>query len=178
MLSCTFGLMKSGKTKTMIELIRAESRDTRVGIFRATWDNEDTAKTIESRAGTRLDATDVLYSHEDVAAKVAGFDVVYIDEVQFLRPVQIEQLVLAIDQGRVGPVHCFGLLTCAQDNMSMFVTSKKLLEIADKCTLLPNEQTCFVCKTRRAVGHMKIDHDKRLYDVGSSFEVCCRLCWA
>lgn len=224
MLTFTFGLMKSGKTKEMIEQIQnahsevSKARDCccflkncslaedlfdqdedilepmssflqildtmavkcnlrKIGVFKATFDTEDTSKRIVSRSGLQCSATDVLFQHDDLRQKLAGYDVVFIDEVQFLRPNQIEQLRQLVDLAQVRHINCFGLMTSAQDDMAMFTSSKKLAEIANKTCLVPSHHMCEICSTRLAVGHKKIAADRKLYDDAYSFQLVCWTCY-
>ena len=224
MLTFTFGLMKSGKTKEMIEQIQnthlevSKARDCccflknwslaedlfdrdedivepmssflrildtmavecnmrKIGVFKATFDTLDTIKRIVSRSGLECSATDILFQHDDLRQKLAGYDVVFIDEVQFLRPNQIEQLRQLVDLGKVRHINCFGLLTSAQDDMAMFSASKKLAEIADKTCCIPSHHMCEICSLRLAIGHKKIAADRKLYDDAYGFQLVCWTCY-
>jgi len=78
------GPMFSGKSEEMIRrLRRAEIAGQRVVILKPHIDDRYDATDVVSHAGARMRAVPVA-SAEDVAARASGFDVVGIDEVQFL----------------------------------------------------------------------------------------------
>jgi len=78
------GPMFSGKSEEMIRrLRRAEIAGQRVVIFKPAIDDRYDASDVVSHAGARMQAVPIRSSAE-IAAKAEGFDVVAIDEAQFL----------------------------------------------------------------------------------------------
>lgn len=109
---------------------------------------------IESRVGLRRKADILLDSDDEVILSLAGKldDVksIFIDEAQFLTPIQIDDLFL-VSKAMDIPVICYGL----RNNflMESFEGSRRLLEIAD---VLEEIQTLCQCgKIARFVGRKK-----------------------
>lgn len=109
---------------------------------------------IESRVGLRRKVDIILDSDDEVIISLAGklgeVKSIFIDEVQFLTPKQIDDLYL-VSKAMDIPVICYGL----RNNflMESFDGSKRLLEIAD---VLEEIQTLCGCgKIARFVGRKK-----------------------
>src|SRR4026207_2036662 len=78
------GPMFSGKSEEMIRrLRRAEIAGQRVVIFKPEIDDRHDASDVVSHAGARMQAVPIR-SAAEIATKAEGFDVVAIDEAQFL----------------------------------------------------------------------------------------------
>lgn len=65
---------------------------------------------------------------------------IFIDEVQFFLPRQVEELAVIADY-HDADVHAFGLLTTYKGKL--FEASKRLLELADESRQLNNEMRCW-----------------------------------
>ena len=93
------GPMFSGKSEEMIRrLRRAEIAGQRVVILKPHIDDRYDATDIVSHAGARMRAVPVA-SAEDVPERAAGFDVVGIDEVQFLEHAIVGHALALADSG-------------------------------------------------------------------------------
>ena len=91
--------MFSGKSEEMIRrLRRAEIAGQRVVILKPRIDDRYDATDIVSHAGARMRAVPIL-SAEDVPGRAEGFDVVGIDEVQFLEYVVVEHALSLANRG-------------------------------------------------------------------------------
>lgn len=135
-----YGAMGSSKTaQALMVKFNYEEKGYRVGLMKPSVDNRDGETTVKSRIGLQdkgilIDRGMNLYawyqSHR--------YDVLIIDEAQFLTAAQIEQLKdIAIE---FVPVLCFGLKT--DFRTYMFEGSKRLFEIADSLTEIKSVCTC------------------------------------
>ena len=93
------GPMFSGKSEEMIRrLRRAEIAGQRVVIFKPAIDDRYDASDVVSHAGARMQAVPIRSSAE-IAAKAEGFDVVAIDEAQFLGEGVVPTALALADRG-------------------------------------------------------------------------------
>jgi thymidine kinase len=93
------GPMFSGKSEEMIRrLRRAEIAGQRVVILKPRIDDRYDATDIVSHAGARMRAVPIA-SAENVLERAEGFDVVGIDEVQFLEDAIVEHVLELADSG-------------------------------------------------------------------------------
>jgi thymidine kinase len=93
------GPMFSGKSEEMIRrLRRAEIAGQRVVILKPRIDDRYDATDVVSHAGARMRAVPIS-SASDVLERSQGFDVVGIDEVQFLEPVVVEHALELVNRG-------------------------------------------------------------------------------
>lgn len=105
---------------------------------------------------------------------VGKYDVVLVDEAQFLTPKQIDELGDIVDYLEV-PVMAYGLRTDAFGNL--FDGSKRLYEIADKFQEL---KTICPCCGKKAVINMRVDaNGKPVFSgeqvsIGNSYLPVCR----
>lgn len=79
------------------------------------------------------------------------YDVVLVDEAQFLTKEQVDELGAIVDDFEI-PVMAYGLLTDSDTNL--FEGSKRLIEIADK---LQEFKTVCPCCGSKAIFNMRID---------------------
>ena len=93
------GPMFSGKSEEMIRrLRRAEIAGQRVVIFKPAIDDRYDASDVVSHAGARMQAVPIRSSAE-IATKAEGFDVVAIDEAQFLGEGVVPTALALADRG-------------------------------------------------------------------------------
>ena len=129
------GVMGSSKS---LDLIRAEynyrERGLETIVFTPATDTRNDGK-IKSRIGLSVDAIVIKKSDnvftivEAELAKGHDIKVIYVDEVHFLQPVQIDQLGVVADTFAIS-VLCYGLRTDFRNQL--FPASKRLFEIADE----------------------------------------------
>ncbi len=135
-----YGAMGSSKTaQALMVKFNYEEKGYRVALMKPSVDNRDGQTIVKSRIG--LQDTGILVDRNlnlyDWYLK-NNYDVLIIDEAQFLSGVQIEQLKdIAME---FVPVLCFGLKTDFQTHM--FEGSKRLFEIADSLTEIKSVCTC------------------------------------
>ena len=91
--------MFSGKSEEMIRrLRRAEIAGQRVVIFKPRIDDRYAAADVVSHAGARMRAVPIS-SADEITERAQGFDVVGIDEVQFLEPAVVGHALELADRG-------------------------------------------------------------------------------
>ena len=144
-------------------------------------DTRDGATITRSRIGLSAEAIAVAQD-EDLYKlykdKYSGYDVIIVDECQFLTPEQVDQLgQIVIDFNK--PVLCFGLAT--DFTTHMFPGSKRLFEIAESISEIKS-----VCKSgAKATVNARMDDHGNIVFKGE--QVClggndryvamCRKCW-
>ena len=106
-----YGAMGSSKTaQALITKYNYEENDMTVWLVKPATDDRDGPSVVRSRIGLKADAESV-----GAAADLYQLyldrrtDVVIVDECQFLRPEQIDQLRRIVDELEI-PVLCFGLI--------------------------------------------------------------------
>lgn len=135
-----YGAMGSSKTaQALMVKFNYEEKGYRVALMKPSVDNRDGQTIVKSRIG--LQDTGILIDHKlniyDWYLK-NKYDVLIVDEAQFLSGVQIEQLKdIAIE---FVPVLCFGLKTDFQTHL--FEGSRRLFEIADSLTEIKSVCIC------------------------------------
>ena len=127
-----YGAMGSSKTaQALITKYNYEENDMKVWLIKPSADTRDGAEVLRSRIGLQAQV-DVMTPDMDVYAcfsrKKADYNVVIVDECQFMTPAQIDQLRAIVDDLSV-PVLCFGLRTDFQTKL--FPGSRRLMELAD-----------------------------------------------
>lgn len=119
-------------------------------------DNRDGVGVISSRAGLSAKATAIKKEDDllELFLKTGrDFDVVLVDEAQFLSRKQVLELSKIVDKLDI-PVMCYGLKTDFQG--ALFEGSKALLEIADK--LEEVKTLCRFCD-KKAIMNMRVDEN-------------------
>ena len=173
-----YGAMGSSKTaQALMVKFNYEEKGYHVALMKPSVDNRDGQTIIKSRIG--LQDTGILV---DKSCNLYDwylqnkYDVLIIDEAQFLSGAQIEQLKdIAIE---FVPVLCFGLKTDFQTYM--FEGSKRLFEIADSLTEIKSVCIC----GRKAEVNARI-HDGKIVREGAqvfiggneSYIGLCYKCW-
>lgn len=138
-----YGAMGSSKSaQALMAQFNYEEKGYCVGLMKPSVDDRDGAEMVKSRIG--LTGKGIVITPEmnlqDWFTNNQRFDVLIVDEAQFLTASQIEQLK-EIAMNAV-PVLCYGLKT--DFRTQMFEGSKRLFEIADSLTEIKS-----VCKCGR-----------------------------
>ena len=106
------------------------------------------------------------------------YDVIIVDEAQFLQPTQVEQLRDIVDNYNV-PVLCFGLRT--DFRTKLFPGSARLFELADSVTELKTVCTCggkaMVNARVDAEGSVITEGEQFLLGGNESYRPMCYKCW-
>ena len=177
-----YGSMNSSKSAQLImTLHNFRQQGKKALVFKSSWDTRDEG-VIKSRAlNTEIQAIPI--SFED-KYKVYGHtrkdkpDFVFIDEVQFLEPEQIEELALIVDELGIDVI-CYGLLTDFRGEL--FPASKKLVEWADSIREIKNQ--CFSCNNKANRNMRLLDGEPvfegEVVQVGAeeSYRSVCRKCY-
>ena len=163
-----YGAMGSSKTaQALITKFNYEERGMKVWIAKPSIDNRDGENIIQSRIGLKTEAY-VISSDENIYRTFQmlreKYDVVIIDEAQFLTEEQVNQLGNIVMQLKV-PVMCFGLKTDFQTKM--FPGSKRLFEIAESISEIKT-----ICKCgKKATVNARIDSFGNIITEGKQVEL-------
>lgn len=173
-----YGAMGSSKTaQALMVKFNYEEKGYRVGLMKPSIDNRDGLTVVKSRIGLKdngilIDKNMNLY---DWYLK-NRYDVLIIDEAQFLSGIQIDQLKdIAME---FVPVLCFGLKTDFQTHM--FEGSKRLFEIADSLTEIKSVCTCgrkAEVNARICNGKIVREGEQVLLGGNESYIGLCYECW-
>ena len=163
-----YGAMGSSKTaQALITKFNYEERGMQVWIAKPSIDNRDGENVIQSRIGLKTEAY-VISADENIYRTFQmlkqKYDVIIIDEAQFLTEEQVNQLGNIVMQLKV-PVMCFGLKTDFQTKM--FPGSKRLFEIAESISEIKT-----ICKCgKKATVNARIDSFGNIITEGKQVEL-------
>ncbi len=163
-----YGAMGSSKTaQALITKFNYEERGMKVWIAKPSIDSRDGENIIQSRIGLKTEAY-VISEDENIYRTFQmlreRYDVVIIDEAQFLTEEQVNQLGNIVIQLKV-PVMCFGLKTDFQTKM--FPGSKRLFEIAESISEIKT-----ICKCgKKATVNARIDSFGNIITEGEQVEL-------
>lgn len=177
-----FGAMGCSKTaQALITKFNYEERGMKVVLIKPSVDDRDGATVVRSRIGLSEEAVTVS-SDADLyrlyEEKFSGWNVIIVDECQFLTPEQVDQLGQIVIDYNI-PVLCFGLAT--DFTTHLFPGSKRLFEIAESISEIKS-----VCKCgAKATVNARLDDNGNVVSEGE--QVCiggndryvamCRRCW-
>lgn len=137
-----YGTMGSSKTaQALMTKFNYEEKGCKVALMKPSTDTRDSVNIIKSRIGLQAECILIDENFDFYMFDTDPYDVIIIDEAQFLKEYQVNQLKdIAIHINT--PVICFGLKTDFQTHL--FEGSKRLIEIADSITEIKS-----VCKCGR-----------------------------
>ena len=176
-----YGAMNSSKSANALMVkFNYEEQGYRVALLKPSLDDRDGVDIVKSRIGLEqkcyvIDRTVNLLewyrAHRD-------YQVMIVDEAQFLQPAHVEQLREIVDYYNV-PVFCFGLRTDFRTRL--FPGSARLFELADSVTELKTVCTC----GGKAMVNARIDAEGRVVTEGEqfllggneSYRPMCYKCW-
>lgn len=139
-----YGTMGSSKSaQVLITKFNYEERGMRVWLLKPAADTRDGKNIVKSRIGLTAQA-DIIPTDMDIFAVFKEkerefYDVIIVDEAQFLQPHQVDGLRDIVDTYHV-PVFCYGLRT--DFRTKLFSGSMRLFEIADSITELKTVCAC------------------------------------
>ena len=190
-----YGVMGSSKSaQALITKFNYEEQGMRVWLMKPAADRRDGEFTLRSRIGLtaqceaigpdcdlrrRYVIDDDMDLYEVFRDREREFyDVIIVDEAQFLQPAHVEQLREIVDYYNV-PVFCFGLRTDFRTRL--FPGSARLFELADSVTELKTVCTC----GGKAMVNARIDAEGRVVTEGEqfllggneSYRPMCYKCW-
>ena len=178
-----YGVMGSSKSaQALITKFNYEEQGMRVWLMKPAADTRYGADKVYSRIGLEQPA-DVIDDDMDLYEVFRDrerefYDVIIVDEAQFLQPAHVEQLREIVDYYNV-PVFCFGLRTDFRTRL--FPGSARLFELADSVTELKTVCTC----GGKAMVNARIDAEGRVVTEGEqfllggneSYRPMCYKCW-
>ena len=174
-----YGVMGSSKTASaLMKKFSFEEHGRKVALVKPSIDNRDGGVLLKSRMGLASPAITVAPNDSLTACVEANgtFDVIIVDEAQFLTKSQVNELRNFVDNGTM--VMCYGLKTDYMGNL--FEGSKRLLEVADTIREIPSMCVC----GRKAIINARYLGDKIIYDgeqidIGGNdkYIALCHQCW-
>ena len=180
-----YGAMNSGKT---LDIIKTHYNYAELGINTMLIKSKVDSKgdtSIVSRNGSKL-TVDYLVEKEDFLLELLLVDIIkknikciFVDEVQFMTPSQIDELGVIVDRLQV-TVMCYGLRTDFQT--TLFPASRRLLEIADEIEELRTLCRCgekAIFNTRKVNGKFVFDGEQVAIDgfEDVTYVSLCRNCY-
>lgn len=178
-----YGTMGSSKSaQVLITKFNYEERGMRVLLLKPAADTRDGETLIKSRIGLTAEA-EMIPADMDLFAVFQEkerefYDVIIVDEAQFLQPHQIDELRDIVDTYHV-PVFCYGLRT--DFRTKLFPGSMRLFEIADSVTELKTVCAC----GNKAMVNARLDADGNVITQGAQIQLggnesylpMCYKCW-
>lgn len=174
-----YGVMGSSKTASaLMKKFSFEEKNRKVVLLKPSIDNRDGKTIVKSRMGLFCEAITVTpqVSINEALRGMESFDVIIVDEAQFLTAPQVDELRRLTDSGVM--VMCYGLKT---DYMGkLFEGSQRLIELSDSIREIQS-----MCKCgRKAIINARYNGDKIIYDgeqidIGGNdkYIALCHQCW-
>ncbi|MBR5261420.1 MAG: thymidine kinase [Oscillospiraceae bacterium] len=176
-----YGAMGSSKSaQALITKFNYEELGMKVWLIKPSIDDRDGADIVKSRIGLLCHA--VIMTPEmnilEEYKKAGVYDVIIVDEAQFMTPQQIDELREIVDFQGI-PVLCFGLRT---DFLTHFFPgAQRLMELADSITEIKTVCSC----GRKATVNARIDEKGNVITQGGqimlggndSYIAMCHKCW-
>ncbi len=174
-----YGVMGSSKTASaLMKKFSFEEHGRKVALVKPSIDNRDGEILLKSRMGLSSPAI-TIGPDESITANIKKrgvFDIIIVDEAQFLTKSQVNELRNLVDDGTM--VMCYGLKTDYMGNL--FEGSKRLLEVADTIREIPSMCIC----GRKAIINARYSDNKIIYDgeqidIGGNdkYIALCHQCW-
>ncbi|WP_313526852.1 thymidine kinase [Anaerotignum sp.] len=178
-----YGVMGSSKSaQALITKFNYEEQGMRVWLLKPARDIRDGLNVVKSRIGLEQKA-EAIDENEDLFAvfkqrEKEFFEVIIVDEAQFLSTQQVEQLRDIVDTYNV-PVFCYGLRT--DFRTKLFPGSARLLELADSISELKTVCAC----GKKATVNARLDQSGVVVTQGEqvflggneSYKPMCYRCW-
>lgn len=178
-----YGTMGSSKSaQALITKFNYEEQGMRVWLLKPAEDTRDGIGNVRSRIGLEQKA-DAVTAEMDLYRIFRDrerefYDVIIVDEAQFLHPSHVEQLREIVDSYNV-PVFCFGLRTDFRTRL--FPGSTRLFELADSVSELKTVCTCGGKATVNAridaEGNIITEGEQLLIGGNESYRPMCYKCW-
>lgn len=165
-----YSAMNAGKSTTLLQAAyNYEERGMNVMLFTPNVDDRDGKGVISSRIGLRRQAT-IFDGESDLLVMIRQqhqerpVSCVFVDEAQFLQPVQVLQLTIVCDQLSI-PVLCYGIRTDFRGEP--FPGSMYLLAWAEEISEIKT-----VCRTgRKATMNARLDAEGRQMLEGEQIDI-------
>ncbi len=175
-----YGVMGSSKTaNALMKKFSFEEKGRKVAFLKPSLDTRNGKTLIKSRIGLSSEAffLDRDASVRETLGENAVYDIIMVDEAQFLSESQVDELRDMADNGVM--VMCYGL----KDNYSgrLFEGSKRIIEVCD--TIREIQSMCTKCGSK-AIMNARYSGDKIIYegntiDIGGEekYTTLCHRCW-
>ena len=177
-----YGAMGCSKTaQALITKFNYEERGMKVLLIKPAIDTRDGVDLVKSRIGLQseayaVDSQENLYDF--YTKKHSDCNVVIVDECQFLKPEQVDQLGDIVIKLSV-PVLCFGLAT--DFTTHLFPGSRRLFEIAESISEIKSVCKCGAKATVNARfddnGHVVYKGEQVVLGGNGRYTAMCRKCW-
>lgn len=175
-----YGVMGSSKTaNALMKKFNFEERGKKVVLLKPSLDTRNGRTLIKSRVGLSSEA--IFLDRNSSIRETIGYDhaynIIMVDEAQFLSTSQVDELRKLADSGTM--VMCYGLKTDYTGHL--FEGTKRILEVCD--TMREIQSMCSRCGTK-AIINAKYSGDRILYDgdiidIGGEekYITLCHKCW-
>ena len=140
-----YGAMDSGKSREILRIIHSKKDDDFYPITMKSSRDSKGDDTITSRDGSSIKVDLLIKEEDNIYLEIAKYlldnpvDLIIVDEAQFLKKEQIDQLGEIVDELGIDVI-CYGILTDFQGNL--FEGSKRLIEISDDKIEIERECKC------------------------------------
>lgn len=176
-----YGAMGSSKTaQALITKYNYEENGMRVWLIKPAADLRDGVVTLRSRVGLEAPA-EVVPPEADIYAlyrEHEKYDVIIVDECQFMTAAQIDQLRDIVDMEDI-PALCFGLRTDFRS--TLFEGSRRLFEVADTISEIKAICDCGAKATTNAridaEGYIVTEGAQLLLGGNDRYIAMCHKCW-
>ncbi len=175
-----YGVMGSSKTaNALMKKFNFEERGRKVALVKPSLDTRNGKTQIKSRIGLSSEAF-YLDRESGVADAIGGcdvFDIIIIDEAQFLTAKQVDELRSLANDGVM--VMCYGLKTDYTGHL--FEGSRRIIEVCD--TIREIQSMCSRCGTKAIINGKyvgdKIIYEGEIIDIGGEekYIILCHKCW-
>ncbi len=179
-----YGVMGSSKTaNALMKKFNFEERGRKVALLKPSLDTRNGKTLIKSRIGLSSEA--FFLDKEATVEKTLGgkkeFDIIIVDEAQFLSEAQVDELREFADRGTM--VMCYGLKNDYTGHL--FEGSKRIIEVCD--TVREIQSMCSKCGTKAVVNARYIGKqiiyegtiEGNVIDIGGEdkYITLCHKCW-
>lgn len=174
-----FGAMGSSKTaNALMTRFNFMEHGKKVLLVKPGIDNRDGANIVKSRIGLFAEAEVVNREQRinDVIGDKSKYEILIVDEAQFLTKDQVDELRELVDQGTI--VYCYGLKTDFMCNL--FEGSKRLLEVSDVIREIKTMCKCgrkAIINARHNDGKIVYDGDQIVIGGDDKYKAMCHQCW-
>ncbi len=175
-----YGVMGSSKTaNALMKKFNFEERGRKVALLKPSLDTRNGKTLIKSRIGLSSEAffLDRDATIEEVLNGKDNFDIIIVDEAQFMTEAQVDELREMADNGVM--VMCYGL----KNNYTgkLFEGSRRIIEVCD--TIREIQSMCGKCGAKaivnaRYIGN-NIIYEGNIIDIGGEekYITLCHKCW-
>lgn len=175
-----YGVMGSSKTaNALMKKFNFEERGRKVALLKPSLDTRNGKILIKSRIGLSSEAffLDRDASIVDVVGGRHAYDIIIVDEAQFMTTDQVDELRDLADDGVM--VMCYGLRNDYTGHL--FEGSKRIIEVCD--TIREIQSMCSKCGTKAVVDARytgnQIIYEGNIIDIGGEdkYITLCHSCW-